>query len=306
MINNCTVCQRKISKNDIRYTNSLDTCILHCKKNTWYIEKNEQKDWTKSNNAVIYFWEEVRKIILNKDKDLDYQSGSSLDFRNIIFPIFEKSDDEIEEYDEGIIQCIDWHDNFYDMQNIDSEYPKYESDIRFNFSNSVFLDDIDLSDYKFNGIVNFDNVNFHGECRFNKTKFNQVSFNNTNFHKKVIFKDSVISFYSYQLGDFDKSIFYDEVEFINTTIGFEKSTKEFDIDFKGTQFHKQVTFISCTFNKGLRFFKDTQSKQLNIQNTNIQYLYIAGNIRVIIVNGNRKVFDKLITFLCSKITQLHV
>lgn len=290
----CECCNRKFDEEEYKLTNDEDKCILHCKKDDWYTIKNEEKDWSESSHAISNFWKVIRLIILKRTDEKDYQMGDSVYFSYIVFPKFEDEYVDIEEYDENDRQCIDWHHNFFDMKIINSEYPSYESNIRFNFNNSVFLDVCYFSGYKFKDCVYFNNVKFLEKVILFQTDFNQVSFKNTVFYKELKFESSNVNFYTFESGDFENSIFHNKVEFYNSTFGHEKSRKEFDIDFKGAQFKKEAKFISCKFDKGLRFFKDSECKALSIGGGNIPYLHIAGSIPTIVINGNEKEFSELI------------
>lgn len=289
-VNKCSVCENEFE--DKYFNTNQQKCILHCEKDDWYKIENGRKDWSKSSDKIELFWQQVRTIIENKLEDDYYKQGGSLDFSKTIFPKFEDPHAEKgQPYDESI-NVIDWHDNFCNMLIAQSSNHLLQLDAKLNFSNSIFLDDIDFNDYDFRQYVNFNGVKFKGKCSFDNTTFKNVSFNNVNFFKSVIFKKAKVNLYPDNAGDFSNSTFHSEIEFHDTTFGRENNEKVFDIDFKGTKF-KNLHFLSCISQHGLRFCKDTKMDDLDIQNMNLSELYIAGDIKNIYIRGNNKKIDKL-------------
>lgn len=288
----CQTCDRTFSAIEHSHSNDENKCILHCNKDTWYQTEDDRKDWKKSKNKITFFWQRVRHIIENRDQDEDYRRGASLDFTYTIFPKFEELDSEVEECEDRV-EYISWNHNFCNANIVVDNSPAYNLNIKFNFRDAVFLDDADFKYYKFEDIVSFDNVQFKDMCIFQNTTFVSVSFQNVNFFKKVLFDNANVNLHSYQSSDFEDSVFHDELVFKGSRIGKEDSKKEFDISFKATTF-KRIYFASCTFYQGIRFLKDTQAEYLNIQNINLNKLYIAGSIPSIIINGNGKTINSLI------------
>lgn len=289
-MNKCNICNRQF-KDDF-YDKEQGKCILHCEKDSWYDILNNEKDWTKSEDKIKLFWQQIRAIIENRFEDEDYQRGASLDFSKTIFPKFEKQYEEVEEYEEGYYNITDWYDNFCSPNITSSQSLSHDLEVGLNFSNSIFLDDVDLNYYNFMKYVSFNNVQFKGKCSFLSTIFKEVTFNNVIFFQSVHFEKAKINFFSYRSGDFENTIFHNEAKFYECTFGTEDSKKDFDIDFKGTQFQK-VHISSCTFHNGLRFSKDVKVKYIDIQNLNLKELYIASDTQDIHIRGNKKKISKL-------------
>ncbi len=289
IMNECSVCKNKFE--DKYFDTDQQKCILHCEKDDWYVIEEHEKDWSKSIVNIELFWQQVREKIQYKDQDYDYRQGHSLDFTETIFPKFEDQYTEEEQFDDETIDVIDWHHNFCNTFISQSSSPTLQLNVRLNFSNSIFLDNADFNFYEFQEHVSFNNVQFLGEFYAVKTTFNSVSFHKVNFFKSVLFEDAKVHF-SVRLGDFENTIFHDDVAFYSTVFSKNNENENFDIDFRGTKF-KKVSFTSCNFKQGLRFYKDTKADHLDIQNINLPELYIAGDIKNIYIRGNNKKIDKL-------------
>ncbi|MDN5094669.1 hypothetical protein ACOTVQ_05935 [Aliarcobacter butzleri] len=61
--NICSVCDVEIK--DEYFDKKQNKCILHCEKDDWYdLNDNNEKDWSKSDEKIKYFWAQVRNYIL--------------------------------------------------------------------------------------------------------------------------------------------------------------------------------------------------------------------------------------------------
>jgi uncharacterized protein YjbI with pentapeptide repeats len=289
IMNKCSVCGNEF---DDKYVDSVQNkCILHCEKDDWYEVEENEKDWSKSDDKIELFWQQVRKIIQNRETDYEYTQGKSLDFSQTIFPKFENQYTMTEQFDDETVDVIDWHDNFCNTNITNSQSPSFDLEIRLDFSYSIFLDDVNFDYYEFKEHISFNNVQFKGEFHAQKTIFDSVSFHKVNFFKSVVFEDAKVYLFA-RLGDFENTTFHDEAIFYSSNFSKKNTSKIFDIDFKGTKF-KKVSFNSCNFKQGLRFHKDTKADHLEIQNMNLPELYIAGDIKNIYIRGNNKKIDKL-------------
>lgn len=289
IMNKCSVCENEFE--DDYFDVVQNKCILHCEKDDWYVVENDEKNWSKSDEKIELFWQQVRNIIQNRDSDYYYREGHSLNFSQTIFPKFEDQYAETEEDYDGAITVINWHDNFCDPLISQSLSPSFVLEAKLDFTGSIFLDDVNFDYYEFQGYVSFNNVQFKGEFHAQKTIFDSVSFHKVIFFKSVLFEDATVHLFT-RLGDFENSIFHDEAIFYSSTFSKNNTNNTFDIDFKGTKF-KKISFTSCNFKQGLRFYKDTKADHLDIQNINLPELYIAGDIKNIYIRGNNKKIDKL-------------
>lgn len=296
----CTKCNREFDKDE--YTNTLDVskCILHCEKENWYELIRGKKDWCKSDKLISFFWQKVREVIKKRNDDEDFQRGANLDLSFIVFPKFEEENVEEEEFDEDHRDVVFWEGNFSDTEISRSTYPEYNFSFGLSFRGSTFLDDVDFSYYDFQNNVNFDNVLFQGKSDFTNTQFHQVSFKGVTFFNKVSFLNTKLNLYSYDSGDFENSIFHDNVKFINVIFGSDKNKNNFDLDFTNTSL-TNAYFDNCTFNKGMRFRVNTKLDFLNIKNTNVNKLYIGAACPTLFIKGNKhKIEDLIIKDNCFK------
>lgn len=285
----CSVCEDEFENE--YFDTDQQKCILHCEKYDWYIIEDNEKNWSKSNDRIELFWQQVRKKIQNRNTYHDYTNDGNLNFSKTIFPKFEEQYVELIQYDHESSDVSDWHDNFCNPNISQSNSPSLQLEVRLNFFGSIFLDDANFNFYKFHEYTSFNNVQFLGEFHAKNTIFNSVSFHKVNFFKSVLFEDAKVNFIA-RLGDFENTIFHDETTFYSTIFSKKNKNKNFDIDFRGTKF-KKVSFTSCNFKQGLRFYKDTKADHLDIQNINLPELYIAGDIKNIFIRGNNKKIDKL-------------
>ncbi|MFA9239070.1 MAG: pentapeptide repeat-containing protein [Candidatus Paceibacteria bacterium] len=264
-------------------------CILHCEKDTWFDLIEEKKDWTKSEENIKYFWSEIRKYILNTLKDEKYKVEQYyIDLTNVIFPKFEEP--YADTYEES---CDDWYHDFCDEIITNSKFPS--NDLKrisgFNFSNSIFLDVVDFTDYQFEGLV-FNNTIFTEECKFSNSKINSIFFQKTIFYKSTLFENSTINFHSYQSKDFENCEFHDKLIFDNIIFNENKS-KTLDLDFKNTKF-KELNISNTTFEKGFRFYKESNIEYLDIKNCKIRNLFIAAKVPIIDLDSNKKEIDRFV------------
>jgi uncharacterized protein YjbI with pentapeptide repeats len=269
-------------------------CILHCEKDTWFDLIDGKKDWTKSGENIRYFWTEIRKYILNTLKDEEYKVEQYyIDLTNVIFPKFEEPYADTYEEELGYWRCDDWYHDFCNEIITNSEYPS--NDLKrisgFNFSNSIFLDVVDFTDYEFEGLV-FNNTIFTEECKFLNTKINSIFFEETIFHKSTLFENSTINFHSYQSKDFENCEFHDKLIFDNI-IFKENKSKTLDLDFKNTKF-KELNISNTTFEKGFRFYKESNIEYLDIKNCKIRNLFIAAKVPIIDLDSNKKEMDRFV------------
>lgn len=269
-------------------------CILHCEKDTWFDLIDGKKDWTKSQENIKKFWFEIRKHISNTLKSNEYKfEPDYINLTNIIFPQFEKAYSNCYEEEPGYWRCDDWYDNFCDNTIVYSEFPS--SDLKhiygFNFSNSTFLDIVDFTNYQFDNLL-FRNIIFTEECRFSNTKLSSIFFEETIFHKSTLFENSIINFYSYQSKDFENCEFHKELTF-NNVIFNNNQYKKLDLDFKNTKF-KELNISNTTFDKGLRFYKESSMKSLYIKNCKIKNLLVAAEVSIIDLDLNKKEIDRFV------------
>jgi uncharacterized protein YjbI with pentapeptide repeats len=306
----CSVCSEVLE--DKYFDKEQNKCILHCEKDNWYIvingvkdgwsdNKNAEKDWSKSEAKISFFWKKIRTVLEKRDEDADYRRGNWLDLSKIIFPKFEEQSvpDLPHEDDDAIFE---WHDNFLNQNIVQSISSSHSLEVRLNFTGATFLDKANFKDYKFKKDVLFDSVSFKDSCDFTNTTFDSVSFSKVNFFKSVLFENAKVNLN--QAKSFENSIFHDEVKFYNTIFGIENSNKVFSLDFWGTQF-KNLHFLSCTFHSGLRFYKDVNIDNLDIQSTNLTELYIAAKVPTIQIRGNGKEINKL-TIKHNKLNDLMI
>ncbi len=268
-------------------------CILHCEKDTWFDLIDGKKDWTKSEENIKKFWSEIRKHISATLKSNEYKSEPDyINLTNILFPQFEKAYVDIYE-EESYDRCYGWYDNFCDEVIINSEFPS--SDLKnifgFDFNNSVFLDVADFTDYQFDNLL-FNNTIFTEECKFSNTKINSIFFEETIFHKSTLFENSTINFHSYQSKDFENCEFHDKLIFDNI-IFKENKSKTLDLDFKNTKF-KELNISNTTFEKGFRFYKESNIEYLDIKNCKIRNLFIAAKVPIIDLDSNKKEIDRFV------------
>lgn len=268
-------------------------CILHCEKNDWFEIEDNLKNWIKSENKIKYFWEKIRNLISSvSDKEKEI-----LDFKNIIFPQFEY----IHYLDNKIIafnhELGNKEFNFvkYELEGLASygRQPEFIIDVNIDFSNSIFLDDVNFNYYKFKKFTCFNNVKFHGKCSFKYTEFNEVSFDNVDFYKEVIFKNSILNFINHDSEkDFENTIFHDDIKFYTSKFSTVESKKAYDIKFMGTQF-KRIYIMGCDFEKGICFFRDTKADIIAINSATINFLYIESDVPNIHISNNKKEINKL-------------
>lgn len=268
-------------------------CILYCEKDTWFDLIDGKKDWTKSEENIKKFWSEIRKHISATLKSNEYKSEPDyINLTNILFPQFEKAYVDIYE-EESYDRCYGWYDNFCDEVIINSEFPS--SDLKnifgFDFNNSVFLDVADFTDYQFDNLL-FNNTIFTEECKFSNTKINSIFFEETIFHKSTLFENSTINFHSYQSKDFENCEFHDKLIFDNI-IFKENKSKTLDLDFKNTKF-KELNISNTTFEKGFRFYKESNIEYLDIKNCKIRNLFIAAKVPIIDLDSNKKEIDRFV------------
>jgi uncharacterized protein YjbI with pentapeptide repeats len=289
----CIKCNRKFDDHEYNNTQDDSKCILHSEKDNWYDINNGKKDWIKSNKEIGYFWHKVREVIKNRNEDEYFQQGGNLDFSSTIFPIFEKEYVQEEEFDENETLITNWESNFTDINISRSLYPEYNFTFGLSFNGSIFLDDVDFSNYHFKNNVNFNDVIFKGGSNFTNTKFSEVSFKNVTFYNKVLFENTELNSYSYKSGDFENSIFYNHVKFINVIFGSEKNKNDFDLDFTNTIF-TNAYFDKCTFTKGMRFRQNTKINFLNVKNIDIDKLYIGAKVHSIFIEGNKHSIERFL------------
>ncbi|QKF66949.1 putative membrane protein [Arcobacter venerupis] len=288
----CEICNKKYPKKEYLYSKYENKCILHCEKDIWFDLIDGKKDWTKSEENIKYFWSEIRKYILNTLKDEEYKVEQYyISLTNVIFPKFEELYEDTYEEGLGYWRCDDWYHNFCDEIITNSEFPS--NDLKkisgFNFSNSIFLDVVDFTNYEFEGLV-FNNTVFIEECKISNSKIINVSFKETIFQKATLFENSTINFFSYQK-DFENCEFYKELTFDN--IIFNNQHKKLDLDFKNTKF-KELNISNTTFEKGLRFYKESSIKSLNIKNCKIKDLLLAAEVSIIDLDSNKKEIDRFV------------
>ena len=84
--NICNVCNKEFE--DKYFDKKQNKCILHCEKDDWYdLNDNNEKDWSKSDEKIKYFWTQVRNYILSILNDSEYKSEPYyINFKNYIFP----------------------------------------------------------------------------------------------------------------------------------------------------------------------------------------------------------------------------
>lgn len=179
--NICSVCNKEFE--DKYFDKKQNKCILHCEKDDWYdLNDNNEKDWSKSDEKIKYFWLNIRKHILDTLKDPDYRIEYYYVYlSNIVFPKFEKFYRDGNEIDGA---DPEWNYNFCDEKttfNINGNYDLKNIE-GFYFNNSVFLDIVDFSNYEFKELF-FKDVVFNEMCQFEKTTIEKISFKNNRFNK---------------------------------------------------------------------------------------------------------------------------
>jgi len=291
--NICNVCNKEFE--DKYFDKKQNKCILHCEKDDWYdLNDNNEKDWSKSDEKIKYFWTQVRNYILSILNDSEYKSEPYyINFKNYIFPKFE--DEYVESYEEepNYWICEYWHDNFCDSSITQNNYPNNNLDRieGFNFNCSIFLDIVDFSNYEFNNLF-FKNVIFNGECKFINSKIASISFQKTIFHKATILKNTSLNFYTYKVKDFEDCEFYETLTFDKVVFNENKS-KILDLEFNNTKF-KRLHIHGINFEKGLIFLKKSHIEFLDIQGCKIKNLHIEAKVPFINIYSNTKGIDKLI------------
>ncbi|RBQ29018.1 pentapeptide repeat-containing protein [Aliarcobacter vitoriensis] len=290
----CSVCDKVFNNKEFKLTNDAEKCILHCEKDDWYDIKHNSKNWIKSENKIRYFWKRIRDLITQ----VSHKKNNMLDFNNVIFPQFEDiyyldNKTETSNYELGNKEF-----NFvkYELEGLASygKQPEFIVEVNINFTNSVFLDDVNFNHYKFKNFICFNKVKFQGKCSFINTEFNEVSFDNVNFFKEVIFENSILNFINYDdEKDFENTIFHEDVKFCTSKFSTVGSKKEYDIKFMGTQF-KKISISSCDFEKGICFLRDTKADIVSINSATIDFLYIESDVPNIYISNNKKEINKLI------------
>ncbi|MCT7583255.1 pentapeptide repeat-containing protein [Aliarcobacter butzleri] len=289
----CSVCGREINDKEFKLTNDSKKCILHCEKNDWFEIEDNLKNWAKSENEIKHFWKKIRNLILQ----VSNKENNILDFKNVIFPQFEYThylDYEVQSFNQ---QLGNKEFNFvkYQLEGLSSygKQPEFIFNTSINFSNSIFLDDVNFNYYKFEKFICFNNVKFYGKCNFKNTEFNEVSFDKVNFFKEVIFENSILNFINYNSKkDFENTIFHDDIKFYTSKFSTVESNKAYDIKFMGTQF-KRIYIMGCDFEKGICFFRDTKADNIAINSATINFLYIESDVPNIHISNNKKEINKL-------------
>jgi uncharacterized protein YjbI with pentapeptide repeats len=288
----CSVCERDFE--DEYFIEHEDKCILHCEKTDWYNEINGVKDWTSSEDKIKLFWKTIRKIIKDAHWETDFNIFGFLDLTAIIFPKFEELNCERYEVDEGIYEIENWEFNFFDNQISGTQEPSRILQTPITLSHSVFLDEVDLRDYKFNKLIYMSNCIFQDSFRAVNTVFSKVSFDKSTFFKGVVFENSTIAFDVSDNNSVSEVVFHKEVKFVN--VSFSKVRQ----DEYGVRFNKvkasQIRLRSCKFfqDGGMLFDKNTEIEQIHIDNTTFNKLYIGSKTKSIHLYGNKKTINQLI------------
>jgi uncharacterized protein YjbI with pentapeptide repeats len=159
-----------------------------------------------------------------------------------------------------------------------------------DFSNSIFADDLIISDAIFEGQVSFEDAQlddlellkaeFLGMPVFVNTTFNgDASFDKVNFLNGCNFQDATFDYAEFKnvkssglISNFDKSHFNDDLEFSKLTVDSISSFKETSFNkssnFEGTQFNKRTEFNDAIF-RGNVSFKGSQF---------VDYLNLRGSV----------------------------
>lgn len=289
----CDICKNNFDNEEYLLTNNTQKCILHCEKNDWYEIKHKLKNWIKSENKIKYFWKKVRNLISSiSDKEKEI-----LDLKNTIFPQFEFIHD-LDNKPKAFNYVLGNKEfNFvkYEISDLSGygKEPEFIIDINIDFSNSIFLDDVNFNYYKFKKFICFNKVKFYGKCNFKNTEFNEVSFDDIEFFEQVIFRDSILNFINFHPDeDFKNTIFHDDVQFYTSKFSTVESKKAYDIKFMGTQF-KRIYIMGCDFEKGICFFRDTKADIIAINSATIDFLYIESDVPNIHISNNKKEINKL-------------
>lgn len=290
----CQVCEREYTEKEYLFSQDENKCIFHCDKNTWFDLKYNVKDWSKSGEKIKYFWTQVRNYILLTLNNPEYKiEPYSINFKSFIFPKFEDEYEESYEEEDNNWICEYWHDNFSDSSITQNNYPNNNLNRieGFNFNYSIFLDIVDFSNYEFKNL-SFKNVVFTEECKFINSEIVSISFQKTIFHKATIIKNTFLNFYTYKVKDFEDCEFYNELTFDKVVFGENKS-KTLDLEFNNTKF-KELNILNTTFDKGLRFYKESSMKSLYIKNCKIKNLLVAAEVSIIDLDSNKKEIDRFV------------
>jgi len=229
-----TYCNREFDEKEFKLTKDPRKCILHCAKDSWYEEKeNNERCWYKSKRNITYFWGKIKKELDDIYTD-EYYPQNKIIYKKVIFPKFE----EDKEYISVFSNDDEMGTNFYSYEII--ELPNEQPSPRLNqvftkknivFENCLFLDDACFKRYKFEKEVLFNNCIFEKNVDFSKITFiERFKFVECEVHKEAKFK---------------------RTKFKNL-VGFEK-TKFNEVSFRNTRFHNMVRFKSTKFIKDVNF-----------------------------------------------------
>ena len=284
----CQICEKEYTEKEYLFSEDENKCIFHCDKNTWFDLKGNVKDWSKSGEKIKYFWTQVRNYILLTLNNPEYKiEPYSINFKSFIFPKFEELFQEVEYHTDEDWDILYWSENFCD-DNITKD--RYSSnDLKeiygFHFSNSIFLDIADFSNYEFNNL-SFKDVTFTEECKFVNAKVADISFQKTIFYKTTLFENTFLNFYAYKAKDFEDCEFHDELTFDKVVFNENKS-KILELEFKNTKF-KRLYIRGINFEKGLIFLKESYIELLDIQACKIKNLHIEAKVSFIRIYSNTK------------------
>ena len=279
----CSVCNKDFE--DKYFDAEQNKCILHCEKDDWYEMPYALKNWSKSEDKIKLFWQQIRTKIFQAENE------KILDLKNVIFPQFE--DPKITKHNRVLSDTFNFIECHKEgLTNVFE--PDLLIDVSINFTGAKFLDNVNFDYYKFKEFTCFNNVEFYGKCNFQNTEFNKVTFNNCNFYKEVIFENSILNFIDYDSEkDFENTIFHDDIKFYTSMFSTVKSKKAYDIKFMGTQF-KRIYIMGCDFEKGICFFRDTKADIIAINSATINFLYIESDVPNVHISNNKKEINRLI------------
>lgn len=262
--------------------------IFYCDKSDWYVEKDGQKDWSKSKDDREKFWQKVRTEKMDK---------GDFNFSQFVFPSFSLFEDTFWLKTEGKrtfskdinFRLVQFSGEAYfgsvefcGIANFDSVKFKDEADFGItkffkgaNFINSEFLKKSIFGRAEFSGNIDFIQVKFQEEIIFFKVHFSRESigkFNNAEFVKKAIFNEAEF------LGevDFDHTNFHEvtdfiKTKFVNVNFSFCSFSKDRGTYFTETVFENIANFKNVIFPEQV-IFRQSELSKLLFQNSNIEHV----------------------------------
>lgn len=228
-----------------------DKCILHCDKNNWYADDNEERIWN-NKEYIKLFWKKIKNIM--ETSELAYC------FKSIIFPKFVKKS----------LAISDLEGTFY--------FNEQSFDKNVYFRDCIFLDDVYFESTNFKKILQFDgNTKFEKSLDFSKATFFQGVFINikNEYEIKKLFLDhatfeSLLEIKNQKVKSINlyNSRFKKFVDFENThfyKVLFKNTVFENKVSYRDTKFKEAIDFSYVTFKDNVIFNDASFFKELSIK-----------------------------------------